>query len=281
MKRVIVTADSTCDLSPELLARYGVATAPLYIVKGETSYRDGVDITPKDIFAYFEESGKVPTTAAVSVADYHAFFSRFVEDGCEVVHINISSGFSSCFQNACIVAAELEGVYPVDSLNLSTGSGLTVIRACELAKEGKTGAEIASELQSYVQRVEASFVIDTLTYLHKGGRCSSVAALGANLLGLKPCIQVEDGKMHVGKKYRGKLGDCILRYVEDRLKGRDDVDKERIFITHSGCSPEVVRSVQKKLEELGPFGEVLETVAGCTISNHCGPGTLGILFVKK
>lgn len=282
MAKVKITADSTCDLSPELLQKYDVAICPLYIVKDGQSLRDGVDIQPQDIYDYVEQTGNVTKTAALPAADYVDFFRPFVEDGYEVVHINISSGFSSCHQNACLAAEELGNVYPVDSLNLSTGSGLSVIEAAVLAKEGKSGAEIRDYLnREVIPKVEASFVIDTLKYLHKGGRCSSVAALGANLLKLKPCIEVADGKMHVGKKYRGPLVKCIEQYVTDRLKDRTDINRSRIFITHTDCPQEIVDAAYRKVKENGDFAEILETTAGCTVSNHCGPGTLGVLFIRK
>ncbi len=282
MAKVKITADSTCDLSPELLQKYDITICPLYIVKDGQSLRDGVDIQPQDIYDYVEQTGNVTKTAALPAADYADFFRPFVEDGYEVVHINISSGFSSCHQNACLAAEELGNVYPVDSLNLSTGSGLSVIEAAVLAKEGKSGAEIRDYLnREVIPKVEASFVIDTLKYLHKGGRCSSVAALGANLLKLKPCIEVADGKMHVGKKYRGPLVKCIEQYVTDRLKDRTDINRSRIFITHTDCPQEIVDAVYRKVKENGDFAEILETTAGCTVSNHCGPGTLGVLFIRK
>ena len=282
MAKVKITADSTCDLSPELLQKYDITLCPLYVVKGDQSLKDGIDIQPQDIYDYVEQTGNVTRTAAVPAADYEDFFRPFVEDGYEVVHISISSGFSSCYQNTCLAAEELGNVYPVDSLNLSTGSGLSAIEAALLAREGKNGAEIRDYLnREIVRKVEASFVIDTLKYLHKGGRCSSVAALGANLLKLKPCIEVADGKMHVGKKYRGPLAQCIEQYVTDRLKDRTDINPKRIFITHTACPQEIVDIAYRKVKEYGEFAEILETTAGCTVSNHCGPNTLGVLFIRK
>ncbi len=282
MSKVIITADSTCDLSAELVEKYGVKICPLYVVKGETSYQDGVDITPQDIYDYVAETGNVTKTSAVSVGEYIELFRPFAEEGYEIVHINISSGFSSCYQNACVAAEEFECVYVVDSKNLSTGSGHAVIEAAILAQEGKSGAEIKDYIENeIVPKVEASFVIDTLKYLHMGGRCSSVAALGANLLKLRPCIEVADGKMHVGKKYRGTMEKCIEEYVIARLQGRDDINTKRIFITHTACAPSVIEAACNAVKKYGDFEEILETTAGCTITNHCGPGTLGVLFVRK
>lgn len=282
MSKIKITVDSTCDLSPELLEKYQISVSPLYIVKDGKSLKDGVEITPQDIYDYVDQTGNVTTTAAVSVADYLEFFKPFVEEGYEVVHINISTGFSSCYQNACIAAEELGNVYPVDSLNLSTGSGLSALEAAALAEKGMSGAEIKEYLDTQVvPKVESSFVIDTLKYLHKGGRCSSVAALGANLLKLKPCIEVQNGLMHVGKKYRGAIEKCIGEYVTNRLQGRDDINYKRIFITHTDCPSAVIEAAKQAIQQYGQFEEILETKAGCTISNHCGPGTLGVLFIRK
>ncbi len=282
MAKILITADSTCDLSADLLEKYQVRLLPLYVVKGEESLKDGVEIVPQDIYDYVEQTGNITKTAAASVGDYLDFFQPLVEEGYEVVHLNISTGFSSCYQNACMAAQEVGNVYPIDSKNLSTGSGHVVIEAALMAQAGKTAAEICDALnQNVIPKVEASFVIDTLTYLHKGGRCSSVAALGANLLKLKPCIEVMDGGMHVGKKYRGTLAKTIEQYVMERLQDRTDIDPKRIFITHTACSPEIVEIARQAVEQYGNFEEILETTAGCTITSHCGPNTLGILFIRK
>ncbi len=282
MAKVLITADSTCDLSADLLEKYQVRLLPLYVVKGEESLKDGVEIVPQDIYDYVEQTGNVTKTAAASVGDYLDFFQPLVDQGYEVVHLNISTGFSSCYQNACMAAEEIGNVYPVDSKNLSTGSGHVVIEAALLAQEGKTAAEIRDILnQNIIPKVESSFIIDTLTYLHKGGRCSSVAALGANLLKLKPCIEVVDGGMQVGKKYRGTLAKTIEQYVMERLQDRTDIDPKRVFITHTACSPEIVEIARQTVEQYGNFEEILETTAGCTVTSHCGPNTLGILFIRK
>ena len=280
-ENIQITADSTCDLSPELIKQHNILINPLYIVKGDQSYKDGLEISPEDIYAYFDETGNVTKTSASSVEDYRALFAPLVEQGKSVIHVNISHGFSSCFQNACIAAEEFENVHVVDSMNLSTGSGHIVLKAAELSEQGMPAAQVAEQVRRLAPKVEASFVIDTLTYLHKGGRCSSVAALGANLLKLKPCIEVMDGKMHVGKKFRGALIKCMEEYVIQRLKDREDIDYSRIFITHTSCPPEIVARVRQLVEQYGPFQEVIETVAGCTITSHCGPHTLGILFLRK
>ena len=258
--RIKISADSTCDLSPELIETYNIGITPLYIEKGGQNCRDGMDITPQEIFDYVRSGKGVCRTAAVNVGDYTAFFKKCRENYDAVIHFNISSDFSSCYQNACTAAAEFENVYVVDSRNLSTGIALLVLDAAERVEKGEDPKEI---------------------YLQKGGRCSTLAALGANLLKLKPCIEVKDGKMGVGKKYRGKIDNCIAQYVRERLQGRDDLRRNRIFITHSGCAPEIVENVKAIIKECGGFDEVLETYAGCTVSSHCGPNTLGVLFVRK
>ncbi len=280
-EQIQITADSTCDLSPELIKQHHIQILPLYIVKGEESLKDGVEIVPQDIYDYFDKTGNVTKTAAASVEDYRNLFAPLVEQGKTVIHVNISHGFSSCYQNACLAAEEFENVYVVDSMNLSTGSGHIVLKAAELAEQGLSAKEVVDTVTALVPKVEASFVIDTLTYLHKGGRCSSVAALGANLLKLKPCIEVADGLMHVGKKFRGALLKCMEEYVTLRLKDREDIDYSRIFITHTSCPREIVDRVRQLVEQYGRFQEIIETVAGCTITSHCGPHTLGVLFLRK
>lgn len=276
-----ITADSTCDLSPELIHKYDIEIIPLCVIKEGQPYRDGVNITSKDIFEHVENGGELCTTSALNVSEYQEVFAELSPKYDAVIHIGISNGFSSCIQNATIAAGEFGNVYAVDSRNLSTGSGHVVIKAAELAQSGMAPQEIVDYLNEFTARVEASFVIDKLDYLKKGGRCSSLAVLGANLLNLKPCIEVRDGAMHVAKKYKGSFEKCLLRYVKDRLEGRTDIDTGRIFITHPACSDEVVEMVRQEVEKIMHFDEVLITRAGCTVSSHCGPNTLGILFVRK
>lgn len=276
-----ITGDSTIDLSEELLNQYNIATMPLYITMGDESYRDGVTIQPDDIYTYVSSTGQLPKTAAPSVADYEEFFKTEMEGYDSIIHFNISSEFSSAHQNAKIAASEIKNVYCVDSRNLSTGSALLVLTACNMAIDGATPEEIIAKMDSLHEKVEASFVIDSLKYLYKGGRCSGVAALGANVLKLKPCILVEDGKMNVGKKYRGQYNKCLEEYIRDKLQNRTDIELNRVFITHTKCSQETIDIAKKTVLECQPFKEILETTAGCTITNHCGEGTLGVLFVHK
>ena len=275
-----ISADSTCDLSPELVERYRIGIAPLYIVRDGESLVDGVDITPDEIYDHVAKGDSMCSTAAVSVYDYEEFFRKELESADAVVHFHISGDMSACYQNACIAAAEVGNVYPVDARNLSTGIGLLVLEAAELAQNGQlTAQEIQQRMEQRRELLDVSFLVEQLGYLRKGGRCSSVAALGANMLSLRPCIQVKDGKMGVGKKYRGAYQKCLLQYVKDRLEGRDDIDLRRIFITESGgFTPEEVAEVETAVRSYQPFEEVLHTRAGCTVSSHCGPRTLGILY---
>ncbi len=276
-----ITADSTCDLSPELVEKYGIEILPLYIIKDGESYRDMKDIVPQDIFDHVNAGGTITTTAAINAEEYTEYFKPLSEQYDAVIHINISAGFSSCNQNANIAAEEFDNVYIVDSRNLSTGSGHVVIEAAIMAQNGASPEEIVEAIKTLVDKVEASFVVDKLDYLRKGGRCSALAALGANILSLRPCIEVKDGKMGVGKKYRGKFDACIEKYVNERLEGRTDIVTDRIFITHTPCDKKIVDMVRKTIKKHMQFTEIIETTAGCTVSSHCGPNTLGILFIRK
>jgi len=275
-----ITADSTCDLTPDIVEALGVRIIPLHIVVGERTYEDGVNITPDDIFRYMDEEGILCKTAAVNVYEYASVFGELAP-GCDaVIHISLGSEFSSSYQNAKIAAEEFDNVHVIDSRNLSTGSGHLVYDAVLMAREGRPVEDICRHLERVRDKVETSFVIDKLDYLHKGGRCSGIEALGARLLQIKPCIEVVDGRMDVGKKYRGHLGRCLDQYVRDRLKDRTDIDPSRVFITYSTCPKEIVEQVKASVRELGGFREIIVTRAGCTVSSHCGPNTLGILFKR-
>ena len=281
MPKIKITCDSTCDLSTDLYERYHVSVMPMSVVMGDRLCRDGVDVEAKELFSYVEKTGKLPTTSAISVGEYEDFFRPFVEDGYEVVHINLSSELSSSHQNARIAAQEAGNVYIVDSRSLSTGSGHLVILAAELASAGYDGAYIAKALDDMKGHLDVSFVLQTLDYLHKGGRCSGMARFGANMLKLRPEIVMEDGKLHVGRMYRGSMEKTILDYVRGRLSEDKEVNYDRIFVTHSGVPREIVDKVISLVKELRPFEEVIETVAGSTISCHCGPDCLGVLFFRK
>lgn len=281
MPKIKITCDSTCDLNVDLYERYNISVIPLSVALGDRLCRDGVDVEPKELFSYVEETGKLPTTSAISVGEYEDFFRTFVADGYEVVHINLSSELSSSHQNARIAAQEVGNVYVVDSRSLSTGSGHLVILAAELASAGHDAADIVNALDESKCRLDVSFVLQTLDYLHKGGRCSGVARFGANMLKLRPEIVMENGALHVGKMYRGSMEKTILDYVRGRLSDEKEVCFDRIFVTHSGVPREILDKVVALVKELRPFEEVIETEAGSTISCHCGPECIGILFFRK
>ena len=280
--KIKVLSDSTCDLSTALLKQHDITLIPLTVIKNNEQFRDNVTITPAEIFAHVAAGGDLCSTTAVSIGEYIDFFALYAKEYDGVVHINLGSGFSSSHQNACLAAQEFDNVIVVDSQNLSTGQGLVVLKACELAKTVSSLSEMKETLDAFTTKVEASFLVDKLDYLVKGGRCSSAAALGANLLNLKPCIEVRDGKLSVGKKYRGKCNKCLANYVKDRLENREDLELEQpLFITQTKVSDECNAAVQEAVHAYGKFPTIYENSAGCTISCHCGPGTLGILFVRK
>ena len=279
--RIKITSDSTCDLSKEQIEKYGIDVMPLAVAVGEKNYRDGVDVTPDDLYAHVSAGGDLPKTAANNIAEYAEIFGRYAGEYDAVIHLNISSEFSSCYQNACLAAGDFDNVYVVDSRNLSTGHGLLVLKAAELAEAGMEAAKIADILRETAEKVDASFILDQLEYLKKGGRCSAVAVLGANMLKLKPCIEVKEGKMGVGKKYRGAFAKCLKEYITDRIGGRDDLELDRVFVTHSGISQELLELAVETIKELQSFKEVCVTRAGCTVSSHCGPDTIGVLFIRK
>ena len=280
-KKVIITADSTNDLSLDLIKKHNIKIKPLTITLGEHSYSDGVDIDPDFIYKYHAEHGILPKTSAVNIAEMIDFFKPLVDEGYAIVHFALSSKMSSTYQNSLLAAEEFEDVHVIDTKNLSTGEGLLVLKAAEMAEQGMDAKTIYEEISALVPKVDASFVIDNLEYLHKGGRCSALAALGANLLKLKPCIEVKDGSMGVGKKYRGKYVDTLKTYVKERLTDYSDIDLSRVFVTHAGCDEEVVNSVVEEVKKTAPFKELLVTRAGCTISSHCGANTLGVLYIRK
>ena len=276
-----ITADSTCDLPKALLDAHNITLTPLTVIKNDEAFKDGVTITPAEIFAHVAAGGNLCSTTAVSIGEYQDFFAPFAAEYDGVIHINLGSGFSSSYQNACLAAEEFDNVVAVDSQNLSTGQGLVVLEACRLAQTAQSLEELKEALDAFTPRVESSFLVDKLTFLVKGGRCSSAAALGANLLNLKPCIEVRNGKMSVVKKYRGSYAKCLASYVKDRLADRDDLVGDTLFVTQTKVDDDCYTAVMNAVKAHGKFDTVYETTAGCTISCHCGPGTLGVLFVRK
>lgn len=279
--RIKITSDSTCDLAPQQIRDNDITLFPLHVSMGGKDYRDGVDLTTAEIFAHVAQGGELCSTAAVSIGEYTERFASLSKQYDAVVHISLGSGFSATYQNACIAAEGFENVYVVDSKNLSTGHGHVVMMACEWAKETDEPEALCARLRELAPRVETSFLLDRLDYMVKGGRCSAVTALGANLLRLKPCIEVIDGKMQVVKKYRGSYEKCMEAYVRERLEGRTDVIYDRIFITRTTATPEIDRIVADGVKQYGEFREIVPTYAGCTIACHCGPATLGILYIRK
>ena len=278
---IIITCDSTCDLTRELYGKNEAKVVPLGVTLGDDFHRDGIDVTISDIFDYVAASGQLPKTSALSMGEYEEAWKPYVDQGHTVIHINLGSALSASHQNARLAAEEVGNVYPVDSRSLSTGSGHLVLMARELIDAGMTAQEIVAALEEAREKLDVSFVLQTLEYLHKGGRCSGVAAFGANLMKLRPEIEVVDGKMQVGRKYRGNMEKTVLAYIRGRLEGREDIRTERIFITHSGVPQDILEKAEALVRELHPFNEVLITTAGSSITSHCGPNCLGVLFLKK
>ncbi len=281
MSNIIISADSCCDIGRELTEKRDIKIMPLIVTMGEDSFIDGVTAEPDDIYKFVAETGNLPKTAARSVADFEEYFKELTADGSEVIHISISNCLSSTIDHALIAAENFPGVHIVDSLNHSTGIGLLVLMAADMRDEGKSADEIVETLNATVPNISASFVVERLDYLHKGGRCSAVSALGANLLKLRPCIEVTEGKMGVGKKYRGAMKAVLSGYISDILKSDLKVNKKRVFVTHTAMSDELDKYCVELVKETGLFDEVINTTAGSTITSHCGPNTLGVLFIKE
>ena len=280
--KILIASDSTCDLNPELIERYGVKIVPLGVSLSGEQYTDGVDIDPDMIYKHYEETGDLPKTSAINMAEFEDFFAEMTKDGSALIFFTISSEISSTYNNARMAAEAFENVHVIDTRNLSTGGGLLVCAAGDMMLEGKLSAsEIAEKVRALTDKVDASFVIDNLEYLHKGGRCSAVAAFGANLLKLKPCITVRNGKMGVDRKYRGKFDIVLQKYVGEQIGDPDTVSLDRVFITHAGVDQAIVDSCVKAAKVAAPFAEVQVTRAGCTVSSHCGRNTLGVLFIRK
>lgn len=283
MSKIRICADSTCDLSPELIEKYNITITPLQIFLGDKDYTDQKDIFPQTIYDYVAKTGILPKTAAVSVGTYTDMFTELKKDCDEIIHFTISSEMSSCYQNAKLAAEEIGGIYVVDSRTLSSGIGHLAIEAAIIAQdETKTGQEVFDYVTSLVDRLNVSFVINSVNYLYKGGRCSGVAAVGANLLKLKPLIEVHSGKMDMAGKYRGKMKDVVKKYILDRLTLPDvKFKRDRIFVTCTCTDYDLPNYAKEIVESLGLFDEVLITIAGSTVTSHCGKDTLGILYIME
>lgn len=283
-KEIVITADSTCDLPDSIVKDRGIIIIPLSILLGEDEYLDGVNVKPRDIYEFVDEHNILPKTSAVTPARYTEVFSDLVSQGKQVVHIGFSSGLSSTYQNAVVAASELEDVYCVDSKNLCTAMGLLVLKACDMRDKGMSAKRIADKVSKLVPKVSSTFILENLEYLYKGGRCSSVAKFGANVLGIKPSIAVDvnTGKLDVAKKYRGKMDVVYKQYANDCLKDLNRIDRQRVVIANSGGVPAESLAFAKGLVEgIDKFDQIIYADAGCTISSHCGPKTLAIFYISK
>lgn len=284
VKDIAITTDSTCDLPQRLIDENDITVVPLTVLLGDTVYRDGVDIKPDDVYSFVEKTGKLPKTSAVTPAEYFEVFKQLTDEGKKVVHIGFSSGLSSSFQNACVAASELDNVFCVDSKTLCTAQGLLVLKACDYRAKGMDAKKIADRVTKLVPKVSATFVLDGLEYLHKGGRCSSVARFGANVLGIKPSIAVDNqtGKLEVSKKYRGKIELVYKQYIADRMNEIKRIQPDRVVIAESGgVSSQIIAFAKGVIEGKDKFNQVIVADAGCTISSHCGPKTFAIFYIKK
>jgi len=285
---ILLSADTPCDIGDELKERYHVSLFPLHIILDEKQYTDGVDITSADLYKAWWERKSLPRTAAINPEEYEQYFSPFLKQGFDIIHVALGSGLSCCYQNAQIAADLLKdqgNVHIIDSCSLSTGFGLLVCEAGERIQKGMDAEQIAREVTALASDTRASFILDTLEFMRAGGRCSSITQIGAALMNLKPTIIVRNdrhGSMVVGKKYMGKLAPSLMKYVDDQLKDRTDLVLDRVFITHSGMDDHaIIDQIARRIRELQPFQEIIETRASCTISSHCGPNTLGVLFLTK
>ena len=277
--KIRITSDSTCDLN-HLVEERSIGIMPLQVNLGEKAYRDGVDITPEQIFAFVAETGVLPKTAAPSIGEYEEFFEKELNGYDALIHFSISSKSSGSHNFAKNAAEAFKGkVFVVDSKALSTGQGLLVLKACDMRDEGKSAEEIVAAVEEIRDRVNTSFVPDNLDYLHKGGRVSGMIKTVAGVFKIHPQILMEDGQLVPGKKYKGKMSVLIKQYIDDLKEAYPDYDKSRCFVTHSTAERELVEAAIAKVKETFEFDEIIETVAGSIITSHCGKGTLGVLFV--
>ena len=283
MARTIISTDSPADVPAEIRERYDIRVIPLHIILDDDCFDDGVNIQPDDLYAFYKKTGRLSKTSAVSVAEYTDFFKELTQDGSSVVHISFSSALSATHQNARLAAEDFDNVYIVDSKSLSTGIALLAIKAAQLAQDGLDAKTIAHEMEYKREKVVTTFILDKLEFLYKGGRCSGVAMLGANVLGIKPSIVMVDGKLQVGKKYRGKLENCQMQYVRDLLEqyaGR--IDTDRAFLSRTaGVSDEQMKALQKEIHKTLKFKEYIVSTVGCTITSHCGERTFTFEFMLK
>lgn len=280
MRNIILSTDSTSDLNREILDTYNIKQYPYSIIVGEKSYKDNIDISPEDIFKIYEEDKLLPKTAAINVAEYMDYFNNIQRENTPVIHINLAASLTSAHNNCLLAAGELERIYPVNSQNLSSGSGLLVLKAIDLMEEGLEADDLVKELENHRNKIHMSFLLDTLDFLHAGGRCSKVSSLGANLLKIKPVINVDNqsGSMHVGNKYKGSLVKTLKKYIKDKLTSNENINPHRIFLVHSGIDQKYIDIAKEEIMKVINFEKIYVTTASCTISSHCGPNTIGIAF---
>ncbi len=281
MKKVIIASDSTTDLTKELIEKYDIRILPLSVNLGDKTFLDGVDIDPDTIYDHYNKTGELPKTSAINLSQFYKFFDECRKEAESVVFMTISADMSSTFNNARTVALDYNDIYVVDTKNLCTGGGLMVLQAAEMALKGMDGKQIAEELEKLAPKIDASFVINDLEYLTAGGRVSALKAGAAAFLNIKPCIMVRDGKMVIGRKYHGKFKMVVKKYVNDVLENSTDIDPQFAFLTHSGVDSEFINEVYQQIKEKNIFENIFISRAGCTISSHCGPDTLGVLFIRK
>jgi DegV family protein with EDD domain len=282
MAKIKILSDSTCDLPKELIEKYDIGILPLYVNLGGEVFKDnGVDVNYHIIYDYVDKTGVLPGTIGVPEEDFRVEFTKWREQGYEVICHFISSDMSCGFQNARIAADGMDGIWLIDSRSLSTGISHLIVNSAIMARQGMEAKDIVKEIENLPPKISASFILDTLDYLKKGGRCSTIAVLGANLFKIKPMIVIEDGRMKVGHKFRGPLKKVLEDYVDMQLAGHDDIRTDRIFITHSGCSSEILNAVSERIKKNINFNEIIFASTGATVTSHCGQNTLGILFLKK
>lgn len=282
-RKIIISVDSSCDISEDIKEKHNIKTAPFHINIDGKEYLDGIDINADDIYIKYAEKRILPKTSAVGIGEYVDYFNEFVKYGYDVVHINMSSAMSCAYANCCVAAQEVGNVYNIDSKNLSSGLGILALEAVDFIEKGLTAKQIREQLEILVPRTNVSFILDSLEFMRAGGRCSAVAALGANVLKIKPFIEVDNksGKMAVGKKYRGNLDKVLTEYVKDDLKDNLNIVNRRVFITHSGIDNMYIELISDVMRDLIDFKEIYVTRAGCTVSSHCGPNTIGLIFLNK
>ncbi len=277
--KICISCDSTCDIPKDLLEKYDIHLMPITIMLGTEEHHDGIDVTPEDIFNFVDKTNELPKTSAVNVYEYTEYFKKLRQEYDAIIHFSLSFAISSTGNNARLASNDVDNVYVIDTKSLSSGSGLLALSCVDKIKEGKDIKTIVKELEEEANKVQASFLLDTLRFLHKGGRCSSIALLGANVLKIKPRISLVDGKMQVTKKYRGNIEDALLKYADDLLK-EVPPNKKRVFVTYSSPVEPTRTKLLEKLKNYG-FEEVLESSACATICTHCGRKTLGVLYIAE